>query len=254
MNTILEVAQLKKSFGGLHVLRDINFDLNENEIIGLIGPNGCGKSTTFNILAGNLDADNGSIKLYNQELIDLPPYQRNLLGLSRTYQNTRLWRNLTVIENLMVTPKNQIGARSLPSLFKRKAFRKQEKDLLDKAYSTLEFLEITHMANNLTSELSGGQSKLVDLARVLMSDPKVLMLDEPVAGVAPPLAEKIFQKVREMREQLNISVIIIEHNMDFILRKGVDRIFVMAAGVVIAKGRPDEIKEMSSVIEAYLGE
>ncbi len=253
MSTVLKTDNISKSFGGLVAVDKVSIELHEKEIIGLIGPNGSGKSTTFNLISGVYKLDNGRIHLYGQDITNSSIHERNLLGMSRTFQNTRLWRDLTVIENLMLPPKNQLGTNLFNVIFKRRQFKMQENELLEKAYKTLELLEITHMANKYASELSGGQSKLVDIARVLMSDPKVLLLDEPVAGVAGPLTQKIFHKVGDLRDKLGISVIIIEHDMEFILRSGIDRIYVMANGSIIGEGKHDEISKMQHVIDAYLG-
>lgn len=254
LTNILEINDLTKRFGGIQALDGVSLNLNEKEIVGLIGPNGCGKSTTFNVMSGVMEGDGGSVMLYGEEVYGLPSDQINRLGMSRTYQDTRLWRDLTVIENLMLPPKNQLGVKVLNSLFTRNRIKKEEKEILEKAYDTLDLLEITHMANHYCSELSGGQSKLVDLGRVLMSDPKILLLDEPVAGVAGPLAEKIFERIGTLRDELGLSVLIIEHNMDFILQQGVDRVFVMSNGRVVVEGTPSEIQQSKTVIEAYLGE
>ncbi|OLS25814.1 MAG: putative branched-chain amino acid transport ATP-binding protein LivG [Candidatus Heimdallarchaeota archaeon LC_2] len=254
MKAVLELKDVHKNFSGIKALQGVDIEIYENEIVGLIGPNGCGKSTTFNAISGVIPADSGSITLYGKEISQLKPNQINQRGLSRTYQNTRLWRELTVIENLLLPPKNQLGANFFNAIFRRRAFRKEERLLIEKAYDVLEILEVTHMADNLTSELSGGQSKLVDIGRVLMSDPKILLLDEPVAGVAGPLTEKIFNKIGELRDKLGITVVIVEHDMKFILRQGIDRIYVMASGQIIAKGTHDEIREKQEVIDAYLGD
>jgi ABC-type branched-subunit amino acid transport system ATPase component len=160
---------------------------------------------------------------------------------------------MTVIENLIVPPRNQYSPNFLKSLFLPKS-RPNEKIRLSNAYDALDRLEVPHMAHNLASELSGGQSKLVDIGRSLMGEPKLLLLDEPVAGVAGPLAMKIFNNLRKIVNETGISVLIIEHNMDFILRQGVDRIIVMNEGEVLMIGTPDEVKNNREVIEAYLGE
>ena len=159
---------------------------------------------------------------------------------------------MTTIENLLIPPRNQFGTNPFTGFL---AFfnRQEETERLRKAYHTLDELQIRHMAHNLTSELSGGQSKLVDIGRALMGDPDLLLLDEPVAGVAGPLAEKIFNDLRKVVSEKQISVLVIEHNMDFILRKGVDRIIVMDQGSILMQGTPDEVKDSKEVIEAYLG-
>ena len=159
---------------------------------------------------------------------------------------------MTVIENILVPPNNQLSKNPISSLMRPNS-RQEESERIEKAYSILESLEIAHVANNLAGNLSGGQSKLVDIARALMGSPKILMLDEPVAGVASVLAEKIFQNLRTLVNDTGISILVIEHNMDFILRLGVDRIIVMNSGKILMEGTSDEVRNNKSVIEAYLG-
>ncbi|MFP6679356.1 MAG: ABC transporter ATP-binding protein [Dehalococcoidia bacterium] len=250
---VLRVTGLTKDFGGLRAVDAVSFYVNEGEFVGLIGPNGCGKSTTFNCISGMLESTSGTVEVLGQDATGMRPDQIQRLGLTRTFQHTRLWREMTVIENLLVPARNQFAPNLLLSLL-RPASRDAEKRRVEDAYSLLETLEITHMAHNLASELSGGQSKLVDIGRTLMGTPSVLLLDEPVAGVAGPLAERIFQFLRTMTSERNVGMLVIEHNMDFILRAGVDRIIVVDAGRVLMEGTPDEVRKNQNVIEAYLGE
>jgi|TARA_B110000263_G_scaffold249625_1_gene267800 ABC-type branched-subunit amino acid transport system ATPase component len=252
MSSVLKVSNMTKDFGGLRAIDNVSFKVNKGEFVGLIGPNGCGKTTTFNCISGLLDATKGEVEIFGEDATKLRPDQIQKLGLTRTFQHTLLWREMTAIENLLIPPRNQFGTNPIEALFTY--FRKnEEEERLAKAYETLESLEITHMAHNLTSELSGGQSKLVDIGRALMGEPELLLLDEPVAGVAGPLAEKIFNNLRNIVSQTKISILVIEHNMDFILRAGVDRIIVMDQGKVLMEGTPDEVKDSKDVIEAYLG-
>ena len=252
MSLILKVRDMTKDFGGLRAIDSVTFEVNKGEFVGLIGPNGCGKTTTFNCISGLLDATEGEVEIFGEDATKLRPDEIQKLGLTRTFQHTLLWREMTSIENLLIPPRDQFGTNPLHALFTY--FRRnEEEERLAKAYRTLESLEITHMAHNLTSELSGGQSKLVDIGRALMGEPELLLLDEPVAGVAGPLAEKIFNNLRKIVTETNISILVIEHNMDFILRAGVDRIIVMDQGKVLMEGTPDEVKDSKEVIEAYLG-
>ena len=252
MTTVLKVTDLRMEFGGLVAVKDVSFEVESGEFVGLIGPNGCGKSTTFNCISGLLNQTAGHIEIFGQDASNLRPDQIQRLGMTRTFQHTRLWREMTVIENLMVPPRDQIKPSILESL---RLGRNNEPEIarLSKAFETLDQLEVPHMAHNLTSELSGGQSKLVDIGRSMMGDPELLLLDEPVAGVAGPLAMKIFSSLRKAVNETGISVLIIEHNMDFILRQGVDRIIVMNEGEVLMVGTPDEVRSNREVIEAYLG-
>ena len=255
MKTVLRVKGLRKEFGGLIAVEDVSFEISPGEFVGLIGPNGCGKSTTFNCISGLLDQTAGTVEVFEQDVSAKRPDEIQKLGLTRTFQHTRLWRRMTVIENLMVPPRNQFGSGLTDSLqaLLRPHRSSAEEERLDKAYSVLDQLEVPHMAHNLTSELSGGQSKLVDIGRSMMGDPELLLLDEPVAGVAGPLAMKIFNNLRNIVNETGISVLIIEHNMDFILRQGVDRIIVMNEGKILMQGTPDEVRGNREVIEAYLG-
>ena len=249
---IIEVKNLKKIYGSKVAVDNINFKIKKGRIIGLLGPNGCGKTTTFNCISGLLEPSKGEVEVFEQNTMVLRPDEIQKLGLTRTFQHTRLWREMTTIENLLIPPRNQFGDNPLTAIMSY-FFRDEERARLVKAYDTLAELEITHMAHNLTSELSGGQSKLVDIGRALMGDPDLLLLDEPVAGVAGPLAEKIFNNLRSIVSKKGISIFVIEHNMDFILRRGVDRIIVMDQGKVLMQGTPDEVKDSKEVIEAYLG-
>ena len=253
-NPVLRVDNLRKEFGGLVAVKNVSFIVGEGEFVGLIGPNGCGKSTTFNCISGLLDQTSGSIEMFGNDISKLRPDQIQNLGMTRTFQHTNLWRQMTVIENLLVPPRKQFGS-SVLELMKSLLIpaNSAEEARLSKAYDVLDQLEVPHMAHNLTSELSGGQSKLVDIGRSMMGDPRLLLLDEPVAGVAGPLAMKIFNNLRNIVDETGISVLIIEHNMDFILRQGVDRIVVMNEGEVLMQGTPEEVKANREVIEAYLG-
>ena len=248
----LRISGLTKDFGGLRAVDDISFQVEEGELVGLIGPNGCGKTTTFNCISGMLKSTSGKVEVLGQDATGMRPDQIQRLGLTRTFQHTWLWREMTVVENLLVPPRHQFQPNAILALLKP-GTRKSETKRIQDAYEVLDLLEVPHMAHNLTSELSGGQSKLVDIGRALMSDPRFLLLDEPVAGVAGPLAERIFNNLRRLTSERNIGMLGIEHNMDFILRRDVDRIIVMNGGKVLMEGTPDEIRQSRDVIEAYLG-
>lgn len=254
MNTIpLTVDGLTKDFGGLRAIDDVSFHVGEGELVGLIGPNGCGKSTVFNCISGLLELTSGQVELFGKNATNMRPDEVQRMGLTRTFQHTRLWREMTVIENLLVPPREQFAPNRLMSLL-RPHSRIAEKERVLDAYAVLDTLQVSHMANHLASELSGGQSKLIDIGRALMGAPRCLLLDEPVAGVAAPLAEKIFQNLRDLVSEQGISVLVVEHNMDFILRAGVDRIVVMDRGRFLMEGTPDEVRQSRDVIEAYLGD
>ena len=248
----LRLSDLTKDFGGLRAVDHVSFQIEEGEFVGLIGPNGCGKTTTFNCVSGLLETSSGRIEVLGKDATGMRPDQIQGLGLTRTFQHTWLWREMSVVENLLVPPRRQFAPNALVALL-RPGSRKEEKQRVNDAYEVLDLLEVSHIADNLTSELSGGQSKLVDIGRALMSSPRFLLLDEPVAGVAGPLAERIFQSLRTLTSDKGIGMLVIEHNMDFILRRDVDRIIVMDQGCILIEGTPDEIKQSRDVVEAYLG-
>jgi ABC-type branched-subunit amino acid transport system ATPase component len=252
MTSLLSVQNLRKEFGGLVAVNDVSFEIGKGEFVGLIGPNGCGKSTTFNCISGLLEKTSGTVEVFGVDASEMRPDQIQKLGMTRTFQHTQLWKQMTVIENLLVPPRKQFAPNPLMTLLRGRT-RKEEKERLEKAFAVLEQLEVPHMAHNLAGELSGGQSKLVDIGRSMMGDPQLLLLDEPVAGVAGPLAMKIFNNLRSLVDTTGISILVIEHNMDFILRQGVDRIIVMNEGNVLMEGTPDEVRTNRAVIEAYLG-
>jgi len=248
----LKVSNLVKDFGGLTAVNDVTFEVSVGSMVGLIGPNGCGKSTTFNCISGMLEVTSGQIEVLGRLTTGKRPDEIQKLGLTRTFQHTRLWRDMTVIENLLVPSRHQFQPNIFLSLLKPNS-RPAEHRRVVNAYKILDALEVGHIAHNLASELSGGQSKLVDIGRALMSDPEFLLLDEPVAGVAGPLAEKIFNNLKSLCKDDGIGMLIIEHNMEFILRRGVDHVIVMDNGKVLAEGTPDDIRERDDVVEAYLG-
>ena len=215
MKPLLSVKNLRMEFGGLVAVKDVSFEVKKGEFIGLIGPNGCGKSTTFNCISGLLQQTAGTVEVFGEDVSNKRPDQIQKLGMTRTFQHTRLWKDMTVIENLLVPPRKQFAPNPFLSLFRGRS-RPAEKERLANAFAVLEQLEVPHMAHNLASELSGGQSKLVDIGRSMMGSPDLLLLDEPVAGVAGPLAMKIFTNLRELVDTTGTSVLVIEHNMDFI--------------------------------------
>ena len=184
MSSVLKVDKLRKEFGGLVAVRDVSFEVNEGEFIGLIGPNGCGKSTTFNCISGSLEQTSGNVEFFGKDISHLRPDEIQKIGMTRTFQHTRLWREMTVIENLLVPPRDQFKPNIWQSIWQGRN-KPVEVDRLAKAYSTLDQLEVPHMAHNLASELSGGQSKLVDIGRSMMGDPKLLLLD---GSISPELS------------------------------------------------------------------
>ncbi|HIH45370.1 MAG TPA: ABC transporter ATP-binding protein [Candidatus Methanoperedenaceae archaeon] len=246
---ILEIDGIKKSFGGLVALDGALLEVRNNTIVGLIGPNGSGKTTLLNVISGFLVPEGGSIRFNGMDITGFRPFEIARLGLCRTFQLTRLFRRLTVLENMLLASRTQDD--SLGSVFiSRKKLALHEKADAKRAADILDFLEIGHLGNEYAGSLSGGQQKLLNLGMMLMSEPGMVLLDEPVAGVNPSLANRIFEKI--LKEKEHRTFLVVEHNVD-VLMNFCDYIFVMNRGRIVASGTPDEIQCDETVIEVYLG-
>ncbi|MDD1745680.1 MAG: ABC transporter ATP-binding protein [Candidatus Methanoperedens sp.] len=246
---ILEVNDIEKSFGGIKALDGVSVSIENNTISGLIGPNGSGKTTLLNTVSGFLAPDKGTVYFGGKDITSLPPFQVSRLGMTRTFQITRLFRGMTVLESMLLASKTQDDGL-FPVFFNRKKLMETERRDVQKAVEILDFLEIEHMKHEYAVALSGGQQKLLSLGMALMADPRMVLLDEPVAGVNPTLANKIFEKV--MLEKEKRTFLVVEHNID-ILMNFCDIIYVMNKGRIVASGTPDEVQRNETVIDVYLG-
>ena len=241
---LLQTQALSKSFGGIHAVDDCTFEVEEGSITALIGPNGAGKTTVFNLISGLLKPDSGEISFNGENIARMQPHQITRRGISRTFQISRDLAEMTLLENLIV----QSPTKGFADLFQGSMLAHEE----EHAMELLDFVGITHLANEQSKNLSYGQKKLMEFAATLMTEPKLILLDEPAGGVNPALLEDIIERIERLNKQ-GITFLIVEHNMDVVMNI-CDPVIVMAYGTVLAHGAPHEIQNNQEVLEAYLGE
>ena len=250
-NKYLEVTNLKKSFGGIKAVDVESLKLNRNELTSIIGPNGAGKTTFFDLISGFQDSDEGKVYLNNKNISKSQPYAIARLGMIRTFQLTKVFDRMTVLENMMFSASTVNNDSFLKSLAKLPSQKTTEKKIRDKSFEIMKELNIDHMANSYAREMSGGQKKLLELGRSIINNPSVLLLDEPLAGVNPKLAEEILQIIVNLAGK-GISILMVEHNIEAVMKIS-ERVIVLAEGKVIADSTPENIRTDEKVIEAYLG-
>ncbi len=243
---VLKVTGLKKAYGAIQAVGGVSFEVRPGEIFGVIGPNGSGKTTLFNSMLGQITPDEGKIELNGQDVTTLGPLELNRLGVGRTFQTLQVFGKMTVRDNLIVAAQEHQG-----SLLSR-MFAPGDSGLGAKADALIEQFHISHVADKKAGELSYGQQKLVDIAMAFMSDPDLVLLDEPCAGVNPALVGGISKLLKELNQSRKGSFVVIEHNMDFVMEL-CHRIMVMVEGKVLAIGTPAEIRANKQVLDAYLG-
>lgn len=254
---ILTVEKLTKSFGGLTAVSNVNMVLNEGEMVGLIGPNGAGKTTVFNLLTGVYKPTSGTVTLTrngtDQVISGRKPCDICKLGLARTFQNIRLFKDLTVLDNVRIAMNKDVKYGLVSSFLHLPTYQKEEKRLEEAAMDLLKLMKLGHKKDELAKNLPYGEQRHLEIARAMATNPALLLLDEPAAGMNPAETAELTNLIAFIREHYHLTILLIEHDMSLVM-KICERIYVLDYGMVIANGTPDEIKSNRKVIEAYLGE
>ncbi len=249
---LLEVKNLTKNFGGLTAVGDVNIELGESELVGLIGPNGAGKTTLFNLLTSVYEPSEGTVSLGGELLNGLPTYKIAAAGLSRTFQNIRLFKNLTVLDNVLIAMGTRKKSRFFSSVLRLPAYYKQEEEMKKEALELLAIFDLEVKHDSLAKNLPYGEQRRLEIVRALATQPKILFLDEPAAGMNPQETAELTTLIKQIQQQFNITILLIEHDMSLVMNV-TERIYVLEYGRLIAHGTPEEIKNNKRVIEAYLG-
>ncbi len=251
MDTVLKVKGVRKTFGGLVALDNVSINVEKRLMTMLIGPNGSGKTTLINCVTGFYKPDRGRVWFDGMEITKFPPHKVYETGLVRTFQIPQPFQRLTILENLLTAYRGNPGESFLKAL-NRKAWVKEEEKATEMAFEFLELLNLDHMWNRPATHLSGGQMKLVEAGRAIMSGAKMILMDEPAAGIYPKLAHEVFSQLTEMKKKLGVTFLIIEHRLELVLPY-VDYVYAMSAGKIISEGKPKEVLSDPAVIDSYLG-
>ncbi len=251
-NAILDVEDVVKRFGGIHAVDRASFGVAEGSITALIGPNGAGKTTLFNVITGFHRGDAGTVRFAGEDVLRKPAYAIARRGMVRTFQITKALAAMPVIDNMMLAARDQPGERFRNLFFRPGAVRAREREVRDQADELLDVFDLDRLADHYAGTLSGGQRKLLELARALMAQPRLLLLDEPMAGINPTLGRRLLDHMQRLRREEGMTFLFIEHDMEVVMNHA-DRVIVMAEGRVIAAGEPHEVRADQAVIDAYLG-
>jgi neutral amino acid transport system ATP-binding protein len=251
--TLLEVADVVKRFGGIRAVNGATMNIGEGRITALIGPNGAGKTTLFNVLTGFYKGDRGSVRLRGEEILGDAPYEIARKGMVRTFQITKALAAMPVIDNMMLAAREQPGESLRNVFFRPRSVKAREDQVRKQAMELLGLFNLRDLADGYAGTLSGGQRKLLELARALMAEPTLLLLDEPMAGINPTLGRRLLDHMQNLRREMGVTILFIEHDMEVVMNHS-DRVVVMAEGRVIAEGEPHEVRKDKRVIDAYLGE
>jgi neutral amino acid transport system ATP-binding protein len=249
---LLAASGLNKSFGGIQAIADAAIEVQSGSITGLVGPNGAGKTTLFNLLLNFIRPDSGRVVFDGEPVHSEPPYRIARMGMVRTFQVARALSRMSVMDNLLLAAQKQTGENFWMTWVKQRDIAREEKEQQEKAMEILNSIGLAHMADEYAGALSGGQRKLLEMGRALMTDPKLILLDEPAAGVNPTLINQICDRIQRWNQE-GLTFLIIEHNMDVIMSL-CDRVWVLAEGRNLASGTPTEIQTNPEVLEAYLGQ
>jgi neutral amino acid transport system ATP-binding protein len=250
--SILAVEGLVKRFGGIHAVDAASLNVRQGSITALIGPNGAGKTTLFNVLTGFFRPDGGTATFQGRRILGHPPHEIARLGMVRTFQITKALARMPVIDNMMLAAPGQPGESLLGLLTRPAAARRRETEVRCQAMDLLETFNLHELAYEYAGALSGGQRKLLELARALMTEPRLLLLDEPMAGINPTLGRRLLDHMQRLRAEHGVTFLFIEHDLEIVMNHS-DRVIVMAQGRVITDGRPEEVRADQRVIDAYLG-
>ena len=251
--SLMEIKNLDKSFGGLSAVLNFSILLDKKELIGLIGPNGAGKTTVFNLITGVYKPDQGSIIFNGQNIAGMAPHTICAQGIARTFQNIRLFNDLSVLDNVKIAAHKNVPYGFLSAIFRTPGFFQGEKKIEKEALKYLEIFNLDDKKNELAKNLPYGEQRRLEIARAMATRPTMLILDEPAAGMNPQETQELMKLIRWIRKEFNLTILLIEHDMSLVM--GVcERLYVLDYGQIIAEGKPGEIRSNKRVIEAYLGE